>query len=231
MCFSAEADIVTGAVVAVAGVDALRHVEHPRELPLAALPGLLAAHQFTEAFVWSDLEAVTPPVGTGLAVTLYALVALVVLPAYFPWAVRVVEPWTERRRLMLPFAVLGVLVALVYAVDMSQRSVVAAIAGNHISYRTGLSNGGTVASLYIVAACTPLLLSSHRRIVVFGVWNVAAVAMLVSLASEALTSLWCTWAAVTSIVIARHLRAPRRVEAPLRGARGLRAFSGPEACT
>ena len=121
MCFSAEADIVTGAVVAVAGADALRHVQHPRELPLAALPGLLAAHQFTEAFVWSDLEAVAPPVGTGMAVTLYALVAFVVLPAYFPWAVRAVEPLPERRRRMLPFAVLGLLVALVYAVDMSGR--------------------------------------------------------------------------------------------------------------
>jgi len=47
---------------------------------------------------------------------------------------------------------------------------------------------------------------------VFGLWNVAAVAALVWLAQDGLTSLWCTWAAVTSIVIARHLRVSQRRE-------------------
>ncbi|MCA1675540.1 MAG: hypothetical protein LC799_26260 [Actinobacteria bacterium] len=214
MCFSAEADLVTGAVVAVAGVDAFRHVRHPRELALAGLPGLLAAHQLTEVFVWSGLEDRIPPVGAGTAIILYALVAFVVLPAYVPWAVRAVEPAYERRRLMLPFALLGVLVAVVYAVAMGERPVVASIEGNRIAYDTGLSYGGALSALYILAACAPLLVSSHRRIVVFGAWNVLAVAALVWLAQDGLTSLWCAWAAVTSIVIARHLRVAHEPGAP-----------------
>ncbi len=234
MCFSAEADIVTGAVVAVAGVDALRHVRHRRELALAGLPLILAAHQLVEAVVWSDLEGHTPPVGSGAAVWLYAAVAFVVLPAYVPWAVRAVEPLAERRRLMLPFAVLGVLVALAYAGAMDQRAVVAAIEGNHISYDTGLTYGGAVSALYILAACAPLLVSSHRRIVIFGAWNVVAVAALVWLAQDGLTSLWCAWAALTSIVIARHLRVSHEPGAPAHELRprGTPAdLSEPGACT
>ncbi|MDQ6798829.1 MAG: hypothetical protein M3011_12580, partial [Actinomycetota bacterium] len=196
-----------GAAVAVVGVDALRHVQRPKEVAIASLPLLLAAHQLTESFVWSDLHHRTPPVTTGgVAVSLYAVVAFVVVPAVVPWAVLAVEPVNDRRRLMAPFAVLGCLVAVAYAGAMGQRPVVAAIAGHHISYETGLRSGGTMAAVYVVAVCVPLFASSYPRIVAFGACNAVAVAVLIFLSQEELTSLWCAWAAVTSTVIAAHLR-------------------------
>ena len=208
MCFSAEADLVTGAAIAVVGVDALRHVRRPRELALASLPLLLATHQLTEAFVWTDLQQRTPPEAAGgAAISLYAVVAFVVLPALAPFAVVAVEPTHDRRRFMAPFAVLGLLVAGAYAGAMADRSVVAAIAGNHISYDTGLKPGGTMAALYVIAVCVPLFASSYPRIVGFGVCNAMAIAVLLFLSQEELTSLWCFWAAVTSTFIAVHLRA------------------------
>jgi hypothetical protein len=174
---------------------------------LASLPLLLAAHQLTEVFVWSDLQHRTPAVEVGGAsVSLYAVVAFVIVPALVPWAVLAVEPANDRRRLMAPFAVLGCLVAAAYAGAIADRPVVAAIAGHHISYETGLTPGGTMAALYVVAVCVPLFASSHRRIVLFGAGNAVAVAVLVLLAQEELTSLWCAWAAVTSVFIAVHLR-------------------------
>ncbi len=207
MCFSAEADLVAGVAVAAVGVDALRHVRRPRELAIAGLPLLLATHQLTEVLVWSDLHHRAPPVEAGgAAVSAYALVAFVVVPALVPWAVLAVEPANDRRRLMAPFAVLGCLVAAAYAGAMGQRPVVAAIAGHHISYETGLKPGATMAALYIVAVCVPLFASSYPRIVLFGACNAAAVAALVLMSQEELTSLWCAWAAVTSVVIAVHLR-------------------------
>jgi len=206
MCFSAEADLITGAGVAVVGVDALRQVRRPRELAIASLPAVLAAHQLTEVFVWSDLHDRTPHVGTGPAIWLYAVVAFVVVPALVPVAVLAVEPVNARRRLMAPFAVLGILVAMAYAGAMGQRPVVAAIAGRHISYATGLEPGVTMAGLYVLAVCVPLFASSYPRIVLFGACNAVAVAVLLWLSQEELTSLWCAWAAVASVVIDGHLR-------------------------
>jgi len=238
MCFSAEADLITGAAVAVVGVDALRHVRRPRELAIGGLPMLLAAHQLTEAFVWSDLHQRTPPVAIGgAAISLYALVAFVVLPAVVPWAVLAVEPADDRRRLMAPFAVLGCVVAVAYAGAMGQRPVVAAIAGHHISYETGLTQGVAMAGLYVVAVCGPLLASSYPRIVLFGACNAVAVAALLFLSQEELTSLWCAWAAVTSTVIAAHLRMinptpPGVAGSPRSGAGGDRTETTErEACT
>jgi len=227
MCFSAEADLVAGVAVAAVGVDALRHVRRPREVAIAGLPLLLATHQLTEVFVWTDLQHRVPPVESGgAAVSLYALVAFVVVPALVPLAVLAVEPANDRRRLMVPFAVLGCLVAAAYAGAMGQRPVVAAIAGHHISYDTGLKPGATMAALYIVAVCVPLFASSYSRIVVFGACNAVAVALLIFMSEEELTSLWCAWAAVTSTVIAVHLRMLNPTESRPPGEKRLGARAG-----
>ncbi|HEX3394786.1 MAG TPA: DUF6629 family protein [Acidimicrobiales bacterium] len=206
MCFSAEADLVMGVAVGAVGVDALRHVRRPRELAVASLPALLAAHQLTEVFVWSDLHSRTPQTGTGPAISVYAVVAFVLVPAFIPAAVLAIEPAGDRRRLMAPFAVLGALVAMAYAGALSHQPVVATIAGHHISYDTGLTPGGVMAGLYVIAVCVPLFASSYPHLVLFGLANAVAVAVLIWMSQEELTSLWCAWAAVTSVVIDGHLR-------------------------
>jgi hypothetical protein len=51
-----------------------------------------------------------------------------------------------------------------------------------------------------------MLISGHRHMVVFGVVNLVAVTLIAWLLASGLASLWCAWAAVTSVLIARHLR-------------------------
>ena len=99
MCFSAQADLVGGAVVGGIGVDVLRHVKGRRRyLPLAALPLLLGLHQIDEAFVWWGLQGhVSSAVGTA-AIWIYLLFAFVVLPMYVPLALLVMEPSATRRK-------------------------------------------------------------------------------------------------------------------------------------
>ncbi|MBA2752214.1 MAG: hypothetical protein H0U41_08280 [Actinobacteria bacterium] len=50
-------------------------------------------------------------------------------------------------------------------------------------------------------------------IAVFGLANVVAVAFLMWMRTEELTSLWCFWAAVASVAIAVHLRSTNRARA------------------
>jgi hypothetical protein len=49
-------------------------------------------------------------------------------------------------------------------------------------------------------------LSSDRVVVMHGGVNLAAVAALAALLATGTISLWCLWAAVTSIAVAIHLR-------------------------
>ncbi len=207
MCFSPEVDIGTGVVVGAVGVETLRHVHRPQELPLASLPLLFGVHQLTEAFVWWDLRGEAPPTLGSAALWLYMAFAFVVLPMLAPLAVLLVEPDARRRRRIHGFALLGVFVALVYAGALVDGPVGATITGSALHYRTGLDYGGLVAALYMVATVGALLTSSHRWIAVFGRVNLVVLPVLILVSTAALTSLWCVWAAVTSVVIARHQRA------------------------
>lgn len=206
MCFSAEADVVAGAVVTVIGVDALRQVRRPAERALGSLPVLLGAHLLVEAFVWWGLTGVVAPSTGRLAMKVYLAFAVGVLPVLVPLAVLAVEPDQRRRRAMAALAAVGGALAAVYLVRLMRGPVDVRIGGRYLAYRLHLAYGGLAAAVYALVVCGPELCSSHRRVVGFGVANLSAVLALAWLQSSGLISLWCAWAAVTSLAIAAHLR-------------------------
>ena len=94
MCFSPEADLTTGVVVAVVGVDALRHVSRPSQIVLATLPMLFALHQVDESFVWWGLRGQLPFGVTHAAIYIFLAFAFA-LPFLVPLAMFRSEsvPW------------------------------------------------------------------------------------------------------------------------------------------
>lgn len=216
MCFSPEADLIAGVVVGGAGVDALRHVRHRREIGIAALPLVFGTHQMTEALVWWGLDG-RVAASIGDAATWVYLVVAFALPIVVPLAVRGHETDPGRRRGMAPFAVLGGIVAAVLYAELFAGPATATECTRYLAYDIGLRNGGAVAAGYIAATCLPLLLASERRIALFGVANLAAVSVLAVVVARGVISLWCAWAAVASLLIVAHLRrrAPDRVTTPV----------------
>ena len=206
MCYSPEADLVAGMVVGAAGIDALRHVDDRRDLALAAVPLVLAAHQLIEAVGWWGLQDRVPEMAGTLAIGAYLIIAMGVVPALVPYAVMRTERDPTRRRLMVPLVALGAGVSMVLLFALSSGPYGATIGGRYIAYETTLPWSGAIAVSYVVAVCAPLLLSTHRRLVLFGVINIPIVIGLATLLSAGFISLWCVWAAVSSIVITRHIR-------------------------
>ncbi|HET6855660.1 MAG TPA: DUF6629 family protein, partial [Streptomyces sp.] len=78
MCWSATADLVAGVGIAGVGAACVVRVRRVRDLPLAALPLLLGAHQMVEAVVWRSGG------GTGPATTAWAVIALPLLAVWVP---------------------------------------------------------------------------------------------------------------------------------------------------
>lgn len=89
------------------GVDTVRHRRRRRELPLAAIPLLLGAHQLTESLVWWGVEDRLPHEIGHIATWAYLLFAFCVLPLLVPVAVMAIEPTRGRRWLMAPFLAIG----------------------------------------------------------------------------------------------------------------------------
>jgi hypothetical protein len=206
VCFSAEADIVTGVIVTVVGIDALRHVGHGRESAMAALPVLFGLHQLIEVPVWWGLEGgVSPGLASGAA-WLYLAIAFGVIPWAVPLAVLRLETDPKRRALMSPLLGLGIVVAAVLMFAIVNSPIVVLDGGNHLDYSASLEFGGLITAFYVVATCGALLFSSDRVAVIHGGVNLIAVTALAVLLATGVISLWCLWASVTSIAIAIHLR-------------------------
>jgi len=206
MCFSIEADIVTGVVVTAVGIDAIRHVGHNRETAMAALPVIFGLHQLIEVFVWKGLDGPASAAVAQGAAWLYLLIAFGMIPWLVPFAVRRLEFDRARRRVMYWLTGLGVLVATALTVPIIIGPISVADGGYHLTYSTSLVLGGFLAVMYVVATCGALILSTDRVVAIYGWMNLVVVASLVVLFTSGIISLWCVWAAVTSIAIAIHLR-------------------------
>jgi len=207
VCFAPEADALVGGLVIAVGVDALRHVREPKQIPLAALPLLLGVHQASEAFVWWGLQDHVAHAIERAAIWAYLLFAFGALPALIPIAVGLVEQSASRRRVIGVFGVLGVVVGATLTIAMFRGAIHAFIDGGHIEYQVdAVGQGGQVTALYVIAACGALIASSYRDIAALGVLNLVAVPVLMWLTVSGFVSLWCFWAAIMSIIIDLHLR-------------------------
>jgi hypothetical protein len=214
VCFSAEADFASAAVIGAIGVATLTKVREPREIPLAAMPLAFAAHQLVEGFVWRDLDAGHSS-SSGTAVYLYLAFAWVVLPVLIPVAIWLVEPPGRRRRRLVPFVVLGVLAGGYLSLALVDGTVSAHVVQRTIQYGGAGDLAVLATVLYVVATCAPPLLSGFRAIVWFGLGNVVAVALITIVQVEGLTSVWCVWAAVVSALIYVQFTVWRRTPAPV----------------
>ena len=209
MCFSPVGDLVGGAVVVAIGVDACRHVKGRTEnWAIATFPLLLGLHQIDETFVWGALQGHVPRDIGNVAMWIYLVFALVVLPSLVPCLLAIFEPSKRRRRRYAPFLLVGLVVSGVILEAMLVGHPDARLGAYHVAYSIGLQHGVLIIGLYIVATCGSLLVSGNRVLVWFGVANVLAIIVLALLCADGFTSLWCFYAALVSGAIAVHLRWP-----------------------
>jgi hypothetical protein len=207
VCFSPQGDLAGGIVVSAIGVDACRHLRgRNSQLLLATTPLLLGVHQIDESLVWWSLDGDLSHAVGRVAMWIYLVIALVVVPVLVPLAIWHLAPSRRRRLALAPFVVLGVAVAGVLLVTMLSGPVTVTRGSYHLAYSIGLHHGIVVIGLYIVATCGALLFSGYRHILVFGLANLAAVIVLARLTADGFASLWCFYAALTSGAILLHLR-------------------------
>jgi hypothetical protein len=205
MCFSAEIDLAAGLVVTGIGVDTLRQVRTRDQLAIGLLPLVLGAHQLVETLVWWNLEGhVSTPVGD-LAAWVYVAIALVVVPALVPYAFLRLGT-TGRPVLDRVFLAFGLAAAGAGLWAIGFEPVGRRIDGHHIAYHPGVAWSGVVLAAYVLATCGPSLFARSHALRWFGIGNLAVVALLAWLQQNAVISLWCVWAASTSVLIDLALR-------------------------
>jgi cytochrome bd-type quinol oxidase subunit 2 len=212
MCFSPEADFTAGALITVVGVQTLRRVRTRRELVIGALPLLFGLHQLVEGFVWLGLRGQVSQALGNTAKDVYIVYAHAVLPVIVPLGFLLLEPDRRRARLLWPFVGLGVLLGAYLLWQVTAYPVGAQEQAHCINYTTHAPNDYLLAVLYVLATCVPALLSSRPYLRWFGLLSIVGVIATAVVRVDELTSLWCVYVALVSVLIFEHLRRQRTTE-------------------
>lgn len=205
MCWSATADLVVGAGIAAVGVACLARLRHARDLPLAALPLLLGAHQVIESFVWRSGG------GGGPATVAWAVIALPLLAGWVPLGVLLAAPPAARRRQSVPAAA-GVAVAAALAYCLATRPVTAEIRGHTLGYVLDLPGSPLLVTGYLLATVGSLLLGGDPLLRLLGMLVAAGAVICAALWRLEFISTWCAFAAVAAVVLLGWVR--RRPDGP-----------------
>jgi hypothetical protein len=206
MCFSPQADFTAGTVITLVGVETLRRVHHRRELIVGALPLLFGLHQLVEGFVWLGLRG---EVSQGLGDTAkqtYIVFAHAVLPALVPLGFTLLEPDRRRARWMWPLVAAGVLLGSYLLWQVTAYPVGAQQQARCIDYITHTPNDLLIGAVYVIVTCGPALISTRRHLRWFGAVSLVGVIAAALVRFDELTSVWCVYVALVSVLIFAHFR-------------------------
>jgi hypothetical protein len=207
MCWSPTADLLAGSAIVAVGVVSVASTRRPRDLPMAALPLVLGAHQLIEALVWRNADAQGDHAVGGTAVLLWMVIAYPLIPAWLPLAVFCAAGRWSRVRLA-PFVTLGFATSAMLAYALATAPVTAEPVGHTMRYGVDVPLDTLAVAGYLVATIGSLLASDQQELRVLGLVTAAGAVVCSMLWQTVFVSTWCAFAAVASAIVLHWVRRP-----------------------
>jgi hypothetical protein len=203
MCFSAGASFAGGVVISVVGVATQRKVMKPAQRLFSVIPLLFGFQQFTEGVLWITLRSGGHNWLQNAATYIFLITALVIWPVMIPLSMWFMETVKKRKHILAGLIVTGGILSIFYAFCLISYNVTPQINNFHIQY---IDEFPTILvkiafSFYLVSTVAPLFVSSIRRMWLFGIMIMVSCIVTGIFFSQYLTSVWCFFAALISVVI------------------------------
>lgn len=203
MCFSTEASFIGGVVIIAIGIATIRKVHKPTQIVFAIIPLFFGVQQIAEGFVWLSLQ--NPDYGgfTKPATYVFLIMAEVFWPFMVPLAVLHMEKDEKRIKILWALLSLGLTVSLYFIVCLLLYKVTPEIRGYHIEYVEGYPQSLRIIifTIYLIATITPLFVSTIKRTYILGILMSLSCLVTIIFFTQFLTSVWCFFGALLSIVI------------------------------
>ena len=205
MCFSAGASFtMAGVLTVIGGASIGASADRPRRF-FAAIPLGFAVQQAAEGIVWLTIDNPAHTTLLRAAVFAFLAFALVAWPAWIPWSLRAAERNPARRKWLTRLTWAGVFVSLGAAVLLTRWNPHVYIEGSSVHYNFGVPSGAVMHVLLVVAYAAPAFLSFFVSTIelsnVFGAALVISMGAALAIRAEALTSVWCFFAAGLSVLV------------------------------
>lgn len=184
--------------------------------PLAAIPLLFAAQQAAEGVVWLAMGNSDQALFSQFAVSIFLGFALIIWPIWVPFSLQRVEHDPNRRRVLTVLVCAGVAVAAYATLLLTRWHPLPQIAGHSIRYVYSAGPDafapGVYLAAYAIPAVAPFFVSSASLMRTIGTALVASLALTFIVERDALTSVWCFFAAILSgLVLAAVIQEQRRL--------------------
>jgi hypothetical protein len=203
MCFSAEASFAGSAIISAIGVATLTKIKKPAEILFASIPLIFGIQQCAEGVLWITLRSGGHEALENIATYIFLVTALVIWPTMIPLSIWFIEKVKKRKKVLTYLIFLGGILSVFYAFCLIFYNVTPQIQSFHIQYVDEIPEilVKIVFVCYLVTTITPIFISSVKRMWIFGI--LIAVSCLITgiFFTQYLTSVWCFFAAIISILV------------------------------
>lgn len=203
MCFSPLASFAGGVVISSIGFAAVIKVHKPSQILFASIPLFFGFQQITEGLLWLALRNTDLKGLENVSAHIFLIMAQVIWPIMIPLSLMLMEKSPKKRRILFIFLSIGIVLSLYYSWCLMTFNVAPRVKGFHIQYDTGFprSLAGVAFLFYLAATIPPLFISSTKRMYLFGILATISCIVTGIFYTQYLTSVWCFFAALISVVI------------------------------
>ena len=219
MCFSAKASFAAGALLVPTGGWCLRAAfrKDRRYLLFASMPLFFGVQQAFEAFVWIGIGTGDSDL-TRSASMGFLFFAFFFWPALVPLGAWIVERRAGVRKALGAFAAAGLAIGIIIYLPLIHGAVTfsTSVVKHSIHYDTSspMMEKFLYTVAYVIVVIVPLLLSTERRVKVFGALLFFTVVIARVKAAYAFFSVWCFLAAFLSLYVVYLVRSLPSVPSP-----------------
>jgi hypothetical protein len=171
----------------------------------AAIPLIFAAQQAAEGVVWLTIAGPPDALLRRVAVYAFLALALVIWPIWVPCSLRLMERNAARLRALTVMCWLGGFVSVGAALLLMRWQPVAYVAGHSIRYdypgSVDTPRDLLLPLAYFIPTITPLFISTAKLARTLGITLIVALVATILVQRDALTSVWCFFAAILSGVV------------------------------
>jgi len=202
MCFSAASSFSAATILLIIGTWSIKKNHNPSGYMFAVIPIFFALQQEMEGIIWLTLVRINQPLLHSISLYIYLLCALALWPAWIPFSLARIEPLRERRIILGVFTLLGVIISLYGIYQLILFPAKAEIRESSIYYIFGAANRCYLFYfiLYIVPTTFSFFASSIPLMRITGSAVLASLVMTYYIKLTTLTSVWCFFAALLSIL-------------------------------
>lgn len=203
MCFSAQASFAGGIIISSIGIFTVRKVHKPSQILFASIPLFFGLQQITEGVLWLTIPLAAYAGIQNVATNIFLVMALVLWPLMIPLSVLFMEEVKKRRKILFMLLIIGAVLSVYHIYRLFSYDVIPQIKGFHIEYYAYSPKSLALISFlfYLVITIVPLFVSSIKRTHLLGILMTLSCLITAIFFTRFLTSVWCFFAALISVVI------------------------------